>query len=143
METTSYIYLAMQYDYLANKKLTKKALYAKYRERYTEDISRMYCEIDMRIKVGETTNRGQRAYQVRQDCGLDIYESVKFVGTKADRLFIESYVRSRIEHRYSTFNIVHQGNDHFVCLNSNVIRTIQREFHTYVEEGMEILNKMK
>ena len=140
---TCYVYLALQYDFLADKTLTKKTLYQRYRSRYSEDTSRMYANIDMKIKTGETANRGQRAYQLRKDEGLDIYESVKFMGTKSDRLFVESYVRSCIENRYSNFNIMHVGNDHFVCLNSNVIRTIQREFYTYVDEALEALTILK
>lgn len=139
----SYVYLALQYDFLGDKTLTKKKLYERYRQRYNEEISKMYVEIDMKIKTGETTNRGRRAYQLRQDEGLDIYESAMFYGTKSDRLFVEAYVRSCIENRYSAFNITPVGLDHFVCFNTNVIRTIQKEFPIYAAEAIKALEELK
>lgn len=138
----SYIYLAMQYNFLA-RNLTKKKLYEKYLSQYDEEKARRYAEIDMKIKIGETTNRGRRAYQLRDGEGLDIYESVKFEGTKSDRLFIEAYVRARVGSRFSAFNIQPIKDDYFICFNSNIIRTIQREFYTYVDEAFAELERIK
>lgn len=142
MTERSYIYLAMQYNFL-RENLTKKQLYKNYLSRYDKEKARRYAEIDMKIKIGETTNRGQRAYSLRRDERLDIYESVKFEGTKSDRLFIEAYVRSRVGSRFSEFNIQPIKDDYFICFNSNIIRTIQREFYTYVDEAFAELARIK
>jgi len=140
---TCWIYFAATDNFLAEK-CTKRDIFNRYLNMgYDASEALEYAEDAMKIKIGETKNRGQRRNMLLRDEGRWMYHTIKFKGTKADRLFVEGYVRSRIEHRYSTFNISHIGNDHFYCLNSNVIRTIQREFPMYVEEGLKILENIK
>ena len=140
---TCWIYFASRYDFL-NTTRTKKDIFNHYFEcTKNEAEAKQYANDCMKIKIGETKHRGQRNNALWQDERIQMWDTIKFKGTKSDRLFVEAYVRSRIENRYSSFNINHIGNDHFVCTNSNIIRTIQREFPTYVEEGLNLLNQIK
>ena len=140
---SSWIYFAAT-DNFEERKCTKRSIFNRYLEMgYDPSEALEYAEDAMIIKIGETKHRGQRRNVLLRDEGRWMYHTVKFQGTKADRLFVEAYVRSRVENRYSSFNINHIGNDHFVCMNSNVICTIQREFPTYVEEGLNLLKAIK
>lgn len=139
---TCWIYFATHINFTDGT--TKKDIYHRYFESTNnEEDAKAFANTCMKIKIGETCNRGSRRQSLFQSEGITMRETIKFKGTKADRLFVEGYVRSRIEHRYSTFNINHVGNDHFICSNSNIIRLLQKEFPIYVQEGLNLLEKIK
>lgn len=139
---TSWIYLAARYDF-SDRAVTKANILKSYLESDCAENAQKRTEEAMNIKIGETAYRCQRNRLLREQEDIEMKLMIKFKGTKSDRLFVEAYVRSRIENRYSTFNVRHNGNDHFYCFNSNIIRTIWKEFPTYVQEGFNILNTIK
>lgn len=139
---TSWIYLAARFDF-SDRAVTKASIFKSYLDSNYADNALALTEQAMNIKIGETAYRCQRNRLLREQEDIEMQQMIKFKGTKSDRLFVESYVRSRIENRYSTFNIKHNGNDHFYCFNSNIIRTIWKEFPMYVQEGFNILDTIK
>lgn len=90
------------------------------------------------IKIGETTNARRRNNQ------LDDYYIVQTLDVnglgKNDRLFVESYVRSRI----NATKKVHQiGLDYFECENENVVNWLAKQFNLWVAEANHLLALME
>ena len=123
---TSYIYFGTYYDGISWKTFKE----AKKQNRFAWEF-----EMDASIKIGETSNIRSRKYTV--DTPIDLY--VEFQGTKADRLFIESYVRSLYE---ANCNMSHRGNDHFRCMNVNTLKGARNKFFTYVAMAFEALQSI-
>ena len=90
------------------------------------------------IKIGETTNARRRENQ------LDEYYIVQTLDVngmeKRDRLFVESYLRSRVG---ATERVRQKGLDYFECENENVANWICKEFPHWVEEANYLLALMK
>jgi hypothetical protein len=92
------------------------------------------------VKIGETASYATRSHNLHYYDKIDIVLRVKFMGTKEERMFVESYVRSR----YSiNRNMIHHGNDYFTCANSNTIKGAERKFFDYVTEGFAMLSSIK
>ena len=89
------------------------------------------------VKIGETTDLKKRGYQL--DCVIVL--DVEWEGTKSDRLFVEAYIRKKIENKYKK-NAIHYGNDHFTCANSNIIKSIANNFRQWALEGIELSKKI-
>ena len=106
-----------------------------------QEIIDEYAQQLKLIKIGETSNAGARNYQLKNTSGIKMRQKFRFEGTYADSLFIESYVRSKIE-KHFPFNCSHDGNDHFWATNTNVIRYIDKHFLEWCEEGLKILEGM-
>lgn len=89
------------------------------------------------IKIGETTNARRRNYQ------LDDYYIVQTLNVnglgKDDRLFVESYVRSRIN---ATKKVHQVGLDYFECENENVAHWLSKQFNSWVTEANHLLALM-
>ena len=91
----------------------------------------------MFIKIGETSNLANR----RKNLGRPVKHTFEFEGTYADALFIESYLRATIEHRYKQ-NCRHHGNDYFYCINTNIIRSLDKNFEKWCNEGYQLLQRL-
>ena len=91
----------------------------------------------MLIKIGETSNLTNR----RKNLGRPVKHFFEFEGTYADALFLESYLRATIEHHYKQ-NCQHCGNDHFYCINTNIIRSIDKNFDKWCADGYQLLQKL-
>lgn len=103
-----------------------------------EDIARWAKDYRL-VKVGESASYNRRRSGLSSD-GMYIELRVRFMGTKDERLFLESYVRSK----YSlNRNMIHHGNDHFLCANSNTIKGAQNKFFDYMAEAFAALSVLK
>ncbi len=122
---TSYIYFGTFYDGHTWKNFTQMK----------KRVVRYGRERNATIKIGETSNIKHRKNTV--DTPITLY--VEFVGTKADRLFIEAYVRSLYE---ANCNMSHCGNDHFRCMNVNTLKGARNKFFTYVAIAFEALQSI-
>ena len=125
---TSYIYFATYYDGICWK------TFKEAKKRYKKGYKHLF-EMDATIKIGESMNLDGRKYTV--DTPIDLY--VKFEGTKSDRLFIESYLRSMYD---ANCNMEHRGNDHFRCMNVNTLKGARNKFFTYVAMAFETLQSI-
>lgn len=134
---TSYIYFATYYYDMYCWKSFKQAKqwYFKYANECTEMGAKDYVDTRATIKIGESMNLNSRRHTV--DTPIDLY--VKFEGTKSDRLFIESYLRSMYE---ANCNMEHRGNDHFRCMNVNTLKGARNKFFTYVAMAFEMLQSI-
>lgn len=92
------------------------------------------------IKIGETANFGNRKNSLHYKDSISIRRFVKFNGTKEERLFIESYLRSKYA---ANRNMVHFGNDYFRCYNSKTIKGAENKFFQYVAEAFSLLEQIK
>lgn len=122
----SYIYFATWYNGICWKTFKEAKKQNKYKYQF---------EMDATIKIGESMNLDGRKYTV--DTPIDLY--VKFEGTKSDRLFIESYLRSMYD---ANCNMEHRGNDHFRCMNVNTLKGARNKFFTYVAMAFEMLQSI-
>lgn len=134
---TSYIYFATYYNDRYGWKNFKQAKqqYFNCVRQYTESQIKRWFEMDATIKIGESSNIDNRKHTV--DTPIDLY--VEFEGTKSDRLFIESYVRSMYD---ANCNMEHRGNDHFRCMNVNTLKGARNKFFTYVAMAFEMLQSI-
>lgn len=95
---------------------------------------------DRQAKVGETASYTSRSKKLYSENGMRISRRVKFLGTKDERLFVESYVRLK----YSTnSNMRHHGNDYFTCANTKTIKGAENKFFEYVAEGFALMSALK
>mgnify|MGYP007101869500 CR=1 FL=1 len=132
-----YIYFA--YDWLViryNQKELAKWCMEHYK--MTETEAKREARLSLKVKIGETYDLRQRDNQLRYKEGISIEKTFKFIGTHADRLFIEAYIRSKIERHYG--NLAKKiGNDHFYCYNQNIVKAINNKFMTWAQEGYDLL----
>lgn len=131
---TSYIYFATYYNNGYSWQNFKQAKQM-YLETYPETRAKVFFEMDATIKIGESMNLDSRRHTV--DTPINLY--VRFEGTKSDRLFIESYLRSMYE---ANCNMEHRGNDHFRCMNINTLKGARNKFFTYVAMAFEMLQSI-
>ncbi len=132
------IYFANNFDFdFKYSYHTKTQWYKWYRRglKLSHKEAMTACDHFMKIKIGLTGNPTQRQGGI--DCQMR--KKFQFEGTYADALFLEGYIRTRIEHHYSRFNLVHYGNDHFKCFNSNIIRFLENHFEEWCQEGYNLL----
>lgn len=132
---TSYIYFATYYSGWWKTLKEAKKHYENLPQNYNDMQIRRWVEMDATIKIGESSNIDNRKHTV--DTPIDLY--VKFEGTKSDRLFIESYLRSMYE---ANCNMEHRGNDHFRCMNVNTLKGARNKFFTYVAMAFETLQSI-
>lgn len=91
------------------------------------------------IKIGETTNARRRAGQLFKEDYL-IETSMDVHGGEAARLFVESYLRTRIE---ATGKASRFRKDYFECESENVAHWIFTQFEEWVKEANHILELME
>ena len=104
-----------------------------------DDVTR-WINNDREVKIGETASYTTRRNNLHYIDRIDIALRVKFMGTKEERMFIESYIRTK----YSiNRNMIHHGNDYFTCSNSNTIKGAEHKFFDYVAEGFAMLSAVK
>jgi hypothetical protein len=94
---------------------------------------------DTRIKIGETTNARRRGSQLANE-GYTIVATRDVNGDEVARLFVESFVRARIE---ATQRVQRIGYDHFVCDNKDIKIMLFRKFDEWVTQAQSILNFIK
>jgi hypothetical protein len=87
------------------------------------------------IKIGETTNARRRANQLRKE-DYHIVISADVNGEEAARLFVESYLRTRIE---ATGKANRFRKDYFECENEDVAHWLFTQFQEWVSEANHIL----
>jgi len=109
------------------------------------EISYIYFSVnpdtDKRIfKIGETANLKNRTNTLWTQNRVKIARYVKFSGTKDERLFIESYLRSKYS---ANRNLAHFGNDHFKARNKNSFKGAENKFFVYVAEAFAMLETIK
>lgn len=98
--------------------------------------ARLEAQEERKIKIGETASVKSRRQQLINNEGRYITKAVIWDGNKAERLFIESYVRMFYS---SNSNMEHYGNDHFFCLNSNTVKGAYNQFFTVVAQAFAVL----
>ena len=92
------------------------------------------------MKVGETSNLEQRQNVLWSTERINVSRYVSFNGTKDERLFVESYLRTK----YSTnSNLRHYGNDHFKAQTKNNLKGAENRFFVYVAEAFALLEQIK
>ena len=92
------------------------------------------------IKIGETNNITNRKNGLSNKENTILTKCVCFDGTKDDRLFIESYLRTRYA---ANSNMTHFGNDHFTCRTVNTVKGAENNFFVYVAEAFAMLEQIK
>ena len=96
------------------------------------------CEREM--KVGETGNLEQRQNMLWSTERINVSRYVSFNGTKDERLFVESYLRSKYS---ANGNLRHFGNDHFKAQTKNNLKGAENKFFVYVAEAFAVLEQIK
>ena len=91
------------------------------------------------IKIGETTNARRRACQLYKEDYL-ILVSANVNGGESARLFVESYLRTRIE---ATGKAIRFRKDYFKCENEDVAHWLFTQFKEWVTEANHILELIK
>lgn len=102
-----------------------------------------YCKETVKerdMKVGETGNLEMRQNMLWSNERISVTRYVSFKGTKDERLFIESYLRSKYS---ANCNLQHYGNDHFTARNKNNLKGAENKFFVYVAEAFAILEQIK
>lgn len=141
--TDSYVYFATRMDFMS------KYGYRNLTEYYnrcidffdeTEEQAKRSMQYNSAVKVGETANFTSRKNSLNYNDDIIIRRYVKFDGTKEERLFIESYLRTKYA---ANRNMVHFGNDHFRCYNSKTIKGAENKFFQYVAEAFSLLEQIK
>ena len=134
----SYIYFGTRYG-AGEVAFTK--LYENWIARgYSEAKAKDWVADARLIKVGETANIYQRSNSLRCNEDTWIKRYVHFQGTKDERLFVESYIRSKYA---ANRNMEHCGNDHFYCRTSKTIKGAENKFFIYVAEAFALLEQIK
>lgn len=91
------------------------------------------------IKIGETTNARRRAGQLCKD-NYHILISASVNGDEAARLFVESYLRARIE---ATGKVTRFRKDYFECESEDVAYWLFTQFEDWVTEANRMLELMQ
>jgi hypothetical protein len=125
--------------------------YNKYNKRDTKGIDTMsygiYSEVyfainimtENLIKIGETTNARRRACQLFKD-NYYIVISKNVKGDKAARLFVENYLRERIE---ATGKAIRFRRDYFECKNKEIAHWLFGQFEDWVAEAHQLLEPLQ
>lgn len=92
------------------------------------------------MKVGETGNLEQRQNMLWSNERINVKRYVSFEGTKDERLFVESYLRSKYS---ANSNLHHFGNDHFKAQTKNNLKGAENKFFVYVAEAFALLEQIK
>lgn len=94
---------------------------------------------DVNIKIGETTNARRRGSQLAKDDYL-IMRSRDVAGGEAERLFVESFLRARINASGKATQI---RKDYFLCDTKDTAVQFLNLFNNWVDEANAILKQMK
>lgn len=132
----SYIYFAKRLSYHTLSYFKKLWL----SQGHSENDVKRWLNDEREVKIGETASYTTRRNNLRYNDCIYIALRVKFMGTKDERLFVESYVRSKYS---ANRNMIHHGNDYFSCSNSNTIKGAENKFFAYVAEGFALLSTVK
>lgn len=104
--------------------------------------SEVYFAIDFddkrNIKIGETTNARRRGRQLAEQ-GYTIVKTLNVNESYAARLFVESYVRARIE---MAGRVTRIRTDYFVCDSEAVSDFLFIKFQEWVTEADRLLRSM-
>lgn len=92
------------------------------------------------FKIGETSNARRRSNQLYYNEGYCVTESYNLFGDEANRLFVESYLRVKIE---LTGKVQRVGKDYFLCKSKENRDEFKKFFSSWVKEAEEILKKMQ
>lgn len=103
--------------------------------RWDEKSINRHMENIRECKIGITSNLKIRKNDLRYNEHTYIHKTIQFVGTYAQALLVESYLRFSIEQTFP-MQVLHQGNDHFKCNNVNIMKSIINRFDDWVNEGM-------
>lgn len=103
---------------------------------WTNERITAYIEDLRECKIGITSNLPNRKNNLYYKENTRVHQVVKFTGTYAQALMVESYLRLAIEQKFP-YQVRHQGNDHFRCTNVNIMKSITRHFNDWVNEGIE------
>lgn len=137
IQPTFYIYFAHHWDF--DKSYSWKTV-KEMREYYTSmgrdaDEIKKKCKQYLEAKIGMSATLEQRNGQLYNDEGLQIKKYFSFRGTYSQALYLESTIRLYVEQHYGSFNCEHFGNDHFHCRNTNIIKSIEKNFLSVCEQG--------
>lgn len=102
---------------------------------YSEVYFANHGTIKNLIKIGETTNARRRANQLCKE-DYQILTSLDVNGGESARLFVESYLRTRIE---ATGKADRFRKDYFECENEDIAYWIFTQFEEWVAEANRIL----
>jgi len=92
------------------------------------------------MKIGESGNLENRQNVLWCTESINVSRYVSFDGTEDERVFVESWLRSR----YSTnSNLKHFGKDHFKARTKNNLKGAENKFFIYVAEALAALESMK
>lgn len=103
---------------------------------YSEIYLAKHYKDDTLIKIGETTNARRRNGQLSQN-GYTITIVLDVDGGETERLFIESFLRARIEADGRTHR---SGKDYFQCDCKDTADYFCNHFQSMVKEAETILN---
>lgn len=137
IQPTFYIYFAHHWDF--NDAYSWKTI-REMRKHYTKagkDVKEIneICKRCLEAKIGLSAVLEQRNGQLYNDEGLEIKKYFSFRGTYSQALYLESTIRLYVEQHYGFFNCEHFGNDHFHCRNTNIIKSIEKNFMSVCEQG--------
>lgn len=92
------------------------------------------------FKIGESANLYLRKNTLWSNERIEILRYVVFNGTKDERLFVESYLRSVYS---ANRNLKHFGNDHFKAQTRNNLKGAENQFFVHVAEAFAALEIIK
>ena len=139
----SFIYFASRINFNSSYEWHSLAEIYRWRIEHnhcTEDEAKFSMRYHSEVKIGETASFNSRKNSLYYNDDISIRRYVKFNGTKEERLFIESYLRSKYA---ANRNMVHFGNDYFRCYNSKTIKGAENKFFQYVAEAFAMLEQIK
>lgn len=144
--STFYIYFAhsWDFDHSYSSKTIKEMVetFMQYRH-LGEAEARKKAKEYLDVKIGLTTNITQRNTTLYNAEGVEIKQYFAFKGNYNQALWMESQLRLYIEQHYSSFNCSHYGNDHFHCMNTNIIRHIDKTFVSVCEKMFQQMALVK
>ena len=92
------------------------------------------------IKIGETSNARRRNNQLIKNESFEILADMNIGGDVADRLFVESYLRNKIQ---ASKRALRHGLDYFECSSEGDAEWVYSQFYYWVFEANQILWQMK
>lgn len=102
---------------------------------YSEVYFAINIESQNLIKIGETSNASRRSHQLSKE-GYFIKYVATVNGDYSERLFVESYLRAKINAHPKTTQI---RTDYFACESEALVRDFENKFHSWVTEANELL----
>lgn len=102
---------------------------------YSEIYIAINVEDKTFIKIGETTNARRRNRQLKED-GFKVYESIEVGHGESCRLFIESYLRIKLE----SLNIKRIKRDYFYCKHNTISDFVLNNFEVWVDDALNNFN---